>query len=91
MKFKLDYNNLTAIVDDIDSFSQEEFERFRANHQIYFADKYPSKEEITNAFMQKNIYVGFTHEYSSSDCVFRLAFREKRNTVQDWNAASATK
>jgi hypothetical protein len=91
MKFKLDYKNLLAIVDDIDSFSQEEFQRFRRNHQIYFADKYPSKEEITNAFMRKNIYVGFTYDHDSKDCVFRLMFREEKKTIQDWNAASATK
>jgi hypothetical protein len=40
--------------------------------------------------------IGFSYEYSSSDCVFYILFRdeaitEKDRFIQDWDANNATK
>ena len=91
MNFKLDQNNLPTIVNDIASFNKEEYDVFIQMHKIYFADKYPSKTEITNAFMQRNIVVGFTYEHSSTDSVFRLVFRQYNKNIHNWNPTLATK
>ena len=75
MNYKVTSENFKKVAKCFGDLSVDQKKEFIEKHNLIFVDGFPSLREMTNAFLEQNIRICFTMDWSN-DVIYRIWFPE---------------